>query len=73
MADMSDKPIRIIVEVSGGTVRSIHSDSDRISIDVLDYDNMQCAEGDPEAREEYEYYLSLEREVKALMVKEVTT
>ena len=73
MADMSDKPIRIIVEVSGGTVRSIHSDSDRISIDVLDYDNMQCAEGDPEAREEYEYYLNLEREVKALTVKEVTT
>ena len=73
MADKSDKPIRIIVEVSGGTVRSIHSDSDRIRIDVLDYDNMRCAKGDPKAREEYAYYLSLEREIKALTVKEVTT
>ena len=73
MAGKSDKPIRIIVEVSGGTVRSIHSDSDRIGIAVLDYDNMQCAEGDPEAREEYEYYLGLEGELKALKVKEVTT
>jgi len=72
MARKSNKPIRIIVEVSGGTVRSIHSDSDKISIDVLDYDNMQCAEGDPEAREEYEYYLGLERELKVLKAKEVT-
>jgi len=73
MAGKSDKPIRIIVEVSGGTVRSIHSDSDMITIDVLDYDNMECAEGDPEAREEYEYYLGLREELKALKVKEVTT
>jgi len=63
MAGGSDKPIRIIVEVSGGRVRSIHSDSDRISIDVLDYDNIQWAEGDPGAREEYEYYLGLQEEL----------
>jgi len=73
MAGKSDRPIRIIVEVSGGTVRSIHSDSDMIAIDVLDYDNMECAEDDPEAREEYEYYLNLQEELKALKVKEVTT
>jgi len=73
MAGKRDKSIRIIVEVSGGTVRSIHSDSERINIDVLDYDNMQCAKGDPEASEEYEYYRGLEQELKALKVKEVTT
>jgi len=37
MAGKRDKPIRIIVEVSGGTVRSIHSDSDMIAFDVLDH------------------------------------
>jgi hypothetical protein len=57
MADKSDELTRIVVEVSGGTVRLIHSDSDRISIDVPDDDNTQRAGGDPEAREEYEYYL----------------
>ncbi|NLW34552.1 hypothetical protein [Syntrophorhabdus aromaticivorans] len=67
---MSERPIRIIVEVSGGVVRSIHSDSDSISIDVLDYDNMGCAKDDPGAREEYEYYLKLEEEAKTLGVKE---
>ncbi len=68
---MSERPIRIIVEVSGGVVQSIHSDSRNISIDALDYDNMGCAKDDPGAREEYEYYLKLEEEAKTLGVKEV--
>jgi len=67
---MSDERIRIIVEVSGGVVQSIHSNSDNIDIDILDYDNMRAAEEDPAAREEYEYCLKLEKEVKSLGVKE---
>ncbi|OPY71431.1 MAG: hypothetical protein A4E63_01552 [Syntrophorhabdus sp. PtaU1.Bin050] len=67
---MSDERIRIIVEVSGGVVQSIHSDSDKIDIDILDYDNMRAAEEDPAAGEEYEYYLKLEKEAKTLGVKE---
>ena len=66
---MSDKTIRIIVEVSEGVVRSIHSDSGNTNIDVLDYDNMRSAENDPAAREEYEYYLKLEEEARTLRVK----
>ncbi|OPX99947.1 MAG: hypothetical protein A4E62_00737 [Syntrophorhabdus sp. PtaU1.Bin002] len=70
---MSDERIRIIVEVSGGVVQAIHSDSDKIDIDILDYDNMRAAEEDPAAKEEYEYYLGLERELKTPKIKEVTT
>jgi hypothetical protein len=56
--------MRIIVEISGGVLQAVYSDTN-LKVDLLDYDNMkQC--DDEERREELEYYQRLEEEKKSL-------
>ena len=56
--------MRIIVEISGGVLQAVYSDTN-LKVDLLDYDNMEQCDYE-ERREELEYYQRLEEEKKSL-------
>ena len=51
---------RIIIEVRGGTVQSIYSDTPNVSVAVLDYDEIATEEATPE-------FINLEAETKGML------
>lgn len=51
---------RVIVVVRGGLVDAVYSDGEKISVDVLDYDNF---EDDSCSMDEFEAYKKLQIEV----------
>ena len=57
-----EKPIRVIVEIRGGAIQAVYA-SVPISVELLDYDNMETAD---ETSEEYISYTELEEEIKTL-------
>lgn len=56
-------PTRVIVECSGGLVRSIHSNDPTLSVDILDHDELNERELDEEDRASLE---ALKREITTL-------
>ena len=51
---------RIIVEVRGGTVQAVYSDTVNVSIAILDYDEIATEDATPE-------FIKLEAETKGMM------
>ena len=51
---------RIIIEVRGGTVQSIYSDTPNVSVAVLDYDEIATEEATHE-------FINLEAETKGML------
>jgi len=51
---------RIIIEVRGGTVQSVYSDTHNVSVAVLDYDEIATEEATPE-------FINLEAETKGML------
>jgi hypothetical protein len=51
---------RIIIEVLGGTVQSVYSDTVNISVAVLDYDEIATEDATPE-------FIKLEAETKGML------
>ena len=51
---------RIIIEVRGGTVQSVYSDTANISFAVLDYDEIATEDAPPE-------FIKLEAETKGML------
>jgi len=51
---------RIIIEVRGGTVQSVYSDTPNVSVAVLDYDEIATEEATPE-------FINLEAETKGML------
>ena len=62
--------MKVIIEIEGGMLRRVYSDcKERISVELLDYDNYAVATDDapdnPDAAEEAAYYKKLEQEIEA--------
>jgi hypothetical protein len=57
-----EKPVRIIVQIKGGAMQAVYV-SVPVSVELLDYDNMETAD---ETSEEYISYTELEEEIKTL-------
>jgi len=51
---------RIIIEVRGGTVQSVYSDTAKVSVAVLDYDEIATEDATPE-------FIKLEAETKGML------
>ena len=51
---------RIIVEVRGGVVQAVHSDTVNVSVAILDYDEIETEDATPE-------FIKLEAETKGMM------
>ena len=51
---------RIIVEVRGGVVQSVYSDTAKVSVAVLDYDEIATEDATPE-------FIQLEAETKGML------
>ena len=51
---------RIIIEVRGGTVQSVYSDTAKVSVAVLDYDEIATDDATPE-------FIKLEAETKGML------
>jgi hypothetical protein len=51
---------RIIVEVRGGTVQAVYSDTVNVSVAVLDYDEIATEDATPE-------FINLEAETEGMM------
>lgn len=55
----------IIVVVRGGLVQDVYADSKYVSVDVLDFDNMEaCDLEEPDGRSEHASYEKMERQIK---------
>ena len=57
-----EKPVRIIVQIKGGAMQAVYV-SVPVSVELLDYDNMETAD---ETSEEYISYTELEEEIETL-------
>ena len=51
---------RIIIEVRGGVVQSVYSDTAKVSVAVLDYDEIATEDATPE-------FIKLEAETKGML------
>jgi hypothetical protein len=51
---------RIIIEVRGGVVQSVYSDTAKVSVAVLDYDEIATEDATPE-------FIQLEAETKGML------
>ena len=51
---------RIIIEVRGGVVQSVYSDTAKVSVAVLDYDEIETEDATPE-------FIQLEAETKGML------
>jgi len=57
---MAKHDSRIIIEVRGGTIQTVYSDTANISVAVLDYDEIETEDATPE-------FIKLEAETKGML------
>ena len=56
---------RVICIVENGCLIAVYSNNKNVVVDLLDYDNMAaCASEDKDYIVEYDYYQSLDQEIK---------